>query len=103
MPEVARVSDKVENLHGCDPMSNLAGAVKSSKIKVNNQLVSLEGDVFTAHTTPAGPNCVPCPTTEFSASSSSKVEWEGKKCLSVGDMASNHKISAGSANVVVGS
>ena len=101
MPEVARVNDKVDNLHGCDLESNLAGAVKSSKIKVNNQLVSLEGDVFTGHTRDAGPSCVTCPTVEFSAASSSKVLWEGKKCLSVGDMASIPKISDGSEDVVV--
>ena len=103
MPSVARVNDKVDNLHGCDPMSFLQGTEKSSTIEVNNQKVSLEGDGFTPHTTGTPPICVSCPPAPFTATYSSKVEWEGKKCLAVGDLASNHKISAGSANVVVGS
>ena len=103
MPNVARVNDTVENLHGCDPTSFTRGTVKSSKIEVNNQKVSYDGDGFTDHTRDAGPSCVPCPSVPFTATYSSKVEWEGQKCLAVGDVASNHRISAGSSNVVVGS
>jgi len=103
MPSVARVNDTIENNHLCDVNSNLAGTVKSSKIEVNGKKVSLEGDVFTAHTTPAGPSCVPCPTAQFTAASSTKVEWEGKKCLAVGDVSGTHKVSVGSDDVVVGS
>ena len=103
MPKVARVNDTIENNHLCDANSKLAGTVKSNKIEVNGKKVSLEGDIFTAHTLPAGPSCVPCPTTEFSATYSSKVEWEGKKCLAVGDVSGTHKISVGSEDVVVGS
>ena len=104
MPNVARVNDTVLNLHGCAPdPSRLQGTVKSSKIEVNNQKVSYDGDGFTPHTQGVPPVCVPCPPAPFTATYSSKVEWEGQKCLAVGDVASNHRISAGSSNVVVGS
>tara|TARA_E500000331_G_scaffold307524_1_gene312469 strand:- start:3121 stop:3429 length:309 start_codon:yes stop_codon:yes gene_type:complete len=102
MPEVARVNDTINNNHACEPTSSLSGTTKTSKIEVNGKKVALDGDVTTAHTVGVPPVCVPH-TVPITASYSSKVEWEGQKCLAVGDSGAGHIIASGSSNVQVGS
>ena len=102
MPNVARVNDNINNNHGCEATSSLSGTNKTSKIEVNNQKVALDGDVTTAHTVGVPPVCV-SHTVPITASYSSKVEWEGQKCLAVGDSGAGHIIASGSSNVQVGS
>ena len=103
MPNVARVNDNINNNHGCEAVSNLAGTIKTSKIEVNGKKVALDGDATTTHTQLVGVLCVPH-VVNITASYSSKVEWEGKnrKCLAVGDSGAGHIIASGSPNVVVG-